>query len=281
MTRREWVLLLAAPAAFGQGTTDEGIWSDFERWTSELAPLPPGQHKNIEQTYIEFLMRRGLPAAEAKRRAQQALYLRWGFPERQRTFWNADFKLGAGPDAPLRLLQETVARMKGSKALDAGMGGGRNALWLASIGWDVTGYDISPEAVRLPEAKARTAGVHIKAIEAAHEAFDFGDSEWDLIVCSYNFMAVMDPQWAAKFYKALRPGGLALWQNTRGSYRNMPSKRPQYASTDNTTAGDILANWTRSRLRRFEDLDPGIVDDDWTPSRTNRTYRLVVQKAGK
>ena len=53
---------------------------------------------------------------------------------------------------PNRLLMETVDGRKPGRALDVGMGQGRNALALARLGWDVTGFDVS--AVGLAEASA-------------------------------------------------------------------------------------------------------------------------------
>src|SRR5215831_21041860 len=44
---------------------------------------------------------------------------------------------------PNAFLVECVRNRKSGKALDVGMGSGRNALYLASHGWDVTGFDIA------------------------------------------------------------------------------------------------------------------------------------------
>ena len=99
-------------------------------------------------------------------------------------FFNKD------PNAPL---VETVSSLKPGKALDIAMGEGRNAIWLATKGWDVTGFDISDEALRQTEERAGRVGVTIKAIKAASESFDYGHEQWDLIVMSYAFTPV--PEW--------------------------------------------------------------------------------------
>jgi SAM-dependent methyltransferase len=43
------------------------------------------------------------------------------------------------------------------RALDVGCGTGTHALWLASLGWDVLGVDVSPRAVELAAAKVARA----------------------------------------------------------------------------------------------------------------------------
>jgi SAM-dependent methyltransferase len=48
---------------------------------------------------------------------------------------------------PTSLLSEKVAAMQPGRALDAGCGGGRNAVYLASLGWQVEAFDRLPEAI--------------------------------------------------------------------------------------------------------------------------------------
>src|SRR5215217_7896374 len=48
---------------------------------------------------------------------------------------------------PNRFVVEEVADLPPGRALDLACGEGRNALWLAARGWDVTGVDFSGVAV--------------------------------------------------------------------------------------------------------------------------------------
>src|SRR4051794_33369884 len=54
-----------------------------------------------------------------------------------------------------QFLAEVVKERKPGKALDIGMGQGRNSMFLAALGWDVTGFDISDVAVKQAQAEAR------------------------------------------------------------------------------------------------------------------------------
>ncbi|MFD5101908.1 class I SAM-dependent methyltransferase [Streptomyces albidochromogenes] len=49
------------------------------------------------------------------------------------------------------------------RALDLGCGPGRNALHLASLGWEVDAVDLSPQAIAWAEERARGAGAEVRA----------------------------------------------------------------------------------------------------------------------
>jgi 2-polyprenyl-3-methyl-5-hydroxy-6-metoxy-1,4-benzoquinol methylase len=142
------------------------------------------------------------------------------------------------------------------------MGRGRNAIFLASLGWDVTGYDIAADALTAAQAHASRAGVTIRTQEASHDTFDFGALQWDLIVCAYCYMRIQDTQWPAIFLAALKPGGVFVFQT----------------STARMPVAEIAARWKDFHVLRVEDLDAGMVDDDWGPSRTSPTVKLVVRR---
>src|SRR6188472_1442936 len=63
-----------------------------------------------------------------------------------------------------KFLAETVKDRQPGKALDIGMGQGRNSLFLAALGWDVTGFDISDVAVKQAQAEAQKRGLKLTAV---------------------------------------------------------------------------------------------------------------------
>src|SRR6266487_356668 len=79
---------------------------------------------------------------------------------------------------PNALLAEVVRGLPPRTALDIGMGQGRNATYLAGLGWDVTGIDASAEGVR-------QVGEGVRAIHTSIEEFDLGSEQWDLILGMY------------------------------------------------------------------------------------------------
>src|SRR5579872_4622328 len=65
---------------------------------------------------------------------------------------------------PNAFLVEVTRGRKPGKVLDVGMGQGRNSLYLAQHGWDVTGFDPADEGVRLARAEAAHLGVKLTAL---------------------------------------------------------------------------------------------------------------------
>lgn len=62
---------------------------------------------------------------------------------------------------PNRRFATEVACLAPGRALDIGCGEGRNAVWLAGRGWDVTGVDFSSVALAKAERLAATRGVSV------------------------------------------------------------------------------------------------------------------------
>jgi len=60
------------------------------------------------------------------------------------------------------------------RALDVGMGDGRNAIFLAQRGWDVTGIDLSEVGVAKAKNRAVELGVNLNALVQDIDDFDFG-----------------------------------------------------------------------------------------------------------
>lgn len=105
---------------------------------------------------------------------------------------------------------ETVRGLKPGKALDLGMGQGRNSIYLARNGWHVTGVDIADEAVAFALKRAKDINVHIDARVTPMEIFDFGAGKWDLIVHVYE--GCLEGARVSKIEKGLKPGGTLVFE---------------------------------------------------------------------
>lgn len=81
---------------------------------------------------------------------------------------------------PNAFLVEMTRQRKPGRALDVGMGQGRNSIFLAQQGWDVTGIDPADEGVRQAKAEADRLGLKIHVEVTTFEQFDFGEDRWDL-----------------------------------------------------------------------------------------------------
>lgn len=210
--------------------------------------------------YRQELVKQGLSDQEADRQLAKLWQRAYRDPEGSRILWN---KLYAAKDAPIfvarpsALLMRTVDGIPPGKALDVGMGQGRNAVFLATQGWNVTGFDPSDEAVRIAQRNAETIGASLKAVVARDDQFPFGTGQWDLIVMT--FVRTATGADAEKFWQALKPGGLVVYED--GAARE----------------GDhaVLDAFHRFRIRFFEDVED---KGDWNPQVVSRHQRLVAEK---
>jgi SAM-dependent methyltransferase len=240
--------------------SDSALWDDFVAWAAALPRLDPPRSAVLGECYVERLLGAGLSQPEADEWLARVLDLRSASRERERIYWDARLRLGGGPSAPLPLLRDVTAGLSPGRALDVGMGLGRNAVYLATLGWRVTGYDFAPEAIAGTLRAAARAGVSVEALQDTHESFDLGAERWELIVVSYAYTDSLDPTWPPRLLRALAPGGRVVFQG---------------AAPKGTTAGTIRRLWRGFRIERLELLERG---EDWFAGRDQATIKLVAIK---
>lgn len=258
------LLLWLAPSSFPAAAQDpEEIWRHFVEWGRN----PPGNpdRKSMMELYVSRLIAEGVPEQEAERRAKLVSgELRQKSRANNVFFWDTMFRIRSGPDHPLKLLAETVRELPPGRALDVAMGNGRNSAFLASLGWQVTGYDISPEALAIARRRAQALGVKYEIVQCSHREFDFGRERWDLILFSYIVAdeGDLDLVFGAKLWQSLRPGGRILCE---GNFCEplvrtlLPLKLPGF------------------RLERYSDAEE--LREDWGSGSTKgRVIRAVVRK---
>lgn len=107
---------------------------------------------------------------------------------------------------PNGFLVEMVKGRRPGRALDVAMGQGRNSIWLAQQGWEVTGFDIAEQAIASANQQAAKLGVKVHTEVSTIDSFDYGESLWDLILLSY---AGAGPS-ADRVERALKPGGILI-----------------------------------------------------------------------
>jgi 2-polyprenyl-3-methyl-5-hydroxy-6-metoxy-1,4-benzoquinol methylase len=180
---------------------------------------------------------------------------------------------------PSAFLVAMTKDLKPGRALDVAMGQGRNVLYLASKGWDVTGFDIAEEGLKAAQANAAKAGLAIKTVQAGWDDFDFGHEQWDLICFIYTDAPVMDPHFVARVRDGLKTGGLLLMDRP---YRSLDHPEPQWPDTEADKANAWLKAWSDLQIVHYEDT-PGVGDWQQTavPRQEYRQLRLVRMLARK
>lgn len=142
----------------------------------------------------------------------------WGYqpsgPAIARASWDARYERGTGfnPE-PNELLVDVTDELKPGAALDLAMGQGRNALYLASEGWRVTGVDYSAEATRQARAEADKRELELEIVQQDLNKYDFGVAKWDLVTMIY---ATDNVDWIERSKRALKRGGLFIYEFFEG-----------------------------------------------------------------
>jgi SAM-dependent methyltransferase len=239
---------------------DDAIWKEFAQWVESLPRLPPGERASLKDLYIKHLVISGVAVEEAQRRLALINVLRSKTLDRERIYWDGKHNLDDNPSEPLALVRNAVSGIRPGKALDVAMGNGRHAIYLASLGWDATGYDFSPESIQRALAQADKASVTITAVRATHDTFDFGESRWDLIVTAYPYYETMDPIWPPRLWKATKPGGLVVFQGV---------------AKEGSVPEDFIQLWHPFHLIHCEILDHG---EDWFEGSESRTVKIIARK---
>ena len=183
---------------------------------------------------------------------------------------------GYKPDkSPVPFLTEVIEAIPPGRALCLAAGCGRNAVYLAQQGFEVTAVDISPRGLDRCKQLAVDLGVRVDTVEADLLSYDMAGEAFDLITdfCYY------EPEVFGPVKGAVRPGGYFLLQTfsiyhagrTSGPQSERHLARPQV----------ILAAFRDWRIRLFGDLDVVYPDDDGQGDRTESLVRLLAQKPAR
>lgn len=241
MRRRE--ILTAGVAALTGGCSIpksrksdlEAYW-DWEKtqgaaWATTEEPL---------DRYHERLLRDGLK----KREADAAITrLKHELAREEGEFYDKIYEQGPrfNPQ-PNRLLVEASSLRPPGNALDVGMGQGRNAIYLAKKGWQVTGFDVSRVGLEQAKTEVRKLRLPLEAVLCGDEEFDFGREQWDMIAIIY----ALEKRSVRRAREALKQGGLLVVESGRKIGKGLPFEYD---------AGELRRVLKGFRIHRYEEVD--------------------------
>jgi hypothetical protein len=108
--------------------------------------------------------------------------------------------------APNGFLKQMVEGHRPGVVLDYGMGEGRNAIYLASLGWQVWGFDPADAGVALAQKRAKELGLTLHTSAVRDSEYDFGKEKFDVILFSWTLPLVP----IEKVVNSLKPGGVVV-----------------------------------------------------------------------
>ena len=112
---------------------------------------------------------------------------------------------------PAQLLVEYLPLLPKGKALDVAMGKGRNALFLASHGFDVVGLENDDESIDVCRADAKKRGINVEIRRTDLEdlaSYKIESSAYDVVICFYYLQRNLIPI----MKDALKPGGIIIYE---------------------------------------------------------------------
>jgi len=252
------LLMFLASATAQDPTDDEKIWESFKAWILTNPPVPS------LKAYGEKLAEDELSQDEIQRQLDTIRRLFTDHPEKgveityDRIFskpLTGDPEKDGFTSTPSVFMMESTKGLKPGKALDVGAGEGRNAVWLAQQGWDVTGIDISRVGLAVAEANAEKAGTRIKTVKATYLDFDFGTEQWDLIVMILSWAPVSDPAFVAQLSASLRPGGVVVFEHVLET-----EKQSFPAYVHGLPPNALLTHFKDFHIQKYEE---GVWPGDW------------------
>ncbi len=149
----------------------------------------------------------------------------------EREHWDHRYRAeGARSTEPAAFLVEVAPQLQpGSHILDVGGGSGRNAIWLAQQGHQVTIADISEPGLDLARDAARKAGVEVATVLMDFDTDPIPPGPWDVIVDFHFIKRHLFPV----FLEVIKPGGLLVFcrATLRNLERNDRPPRPYLLAT--------------------------------------------------
>ncbi|MDQ3801436.1 MAG: class I SAM-dependent methyltransferase [Acidobacteriota bacterium] len=125
------------------------------------------------------------------------------------------------------LFEKLSAKIKNSKILDIGVGGGRTTKYLLPLAADYTGIDYVPEFIKRVKRKHESGKF---LVGDARNLKEFADESFDFALFSYNGIDVVSHEDRLKvlkeIYRVLKTGGTFMFSSHNRDYRHF--KKPYW-----------------------------------------------------
>ncbi|MCH4093251.1 MAG: class I SAM-dependent methyltransferase [Acetobacter peroxydans] len=175
--------------------------------------------------------------------------------------WNArfatdDYVFGKAPN--VFLTQQAYRLPAGAKILSVADGEGRNGVWLAGQGHNVTAIDIAEAGLLKARKLAQECSVHINLQQVDLDSWVWPTADFDAVVAI--FIQFADPEFRARIFagmqQATKPGGLILLQGYRPeqiAYGTGGPPIPENLYTE-TLLREAFAGWTIEHLASHDSV---------------------------
>ncbi|SHO56166.1 class I SAM-dependent methyltransferase [Vibrio quintilis] len=152
----------------------------------------------------------------------------------------AEYMYGTEPN---QFLQESVQYIpkRSGNILCLGDGEGRNSVYLAKLGYNVTAVDLSSVAINKAKKLADEHQVKVTYIHANLDNYEFGENQWDGIVSIFcHLPSQLRARVNHSAFLSLRPGGVYVIEGY--TTRQLEYKTGGPSSEDMMISGQILSS---------------------------------------
>lgn len=147
-----------------------------------------------------------------------------------KSFWDErynseEFAYGENPNV---FLTETLPLFKPGKALFAAEGEGRNAVFAAGLGWDVSAFDLSEFGKTKAEKLAKKNQVSIDYTVGDIQTLAYNANSFDALVMIYaHFPASIKSSCHQQLITYLKPGGIIIFEAFSKNHINYNTANPK------------------------------------------------------
>jgi SAM-dependent methyltransferase len=164
--------------------------------------------------------------------------------------WNKKYQVAdlSGEGEPREWLEDNIDLLNGQgKALDIATGLGKNAVFLANLGYHTLGIDISEAGLEKACALAKKKNVRIETLVVDLDSYRLKANEYDLILCFY----FLDRKLFPKIQKALKPGGLVFYETFNLDHLKYTDFKKEWVLGYN----ELLQAFSNFRILRYREID--------------------------
>lgn len=163
-----------------------------------------------------------------------------------------DLKYQSAESVPDREPCEWLMKISGllageGKALDIACGEGRNAVYAASLGYEVLGLDISEMGLKKARDLALDKNLHIDTRAADFDDFEFEENAFDLVMCFY----FLDRRLFPGIKKTLKPGGLVVYETFTEDHLKYSNFKKEWVLQYN----ELLKEFQGFRVLKYREVD--------------------------
>ncbi len=141
-------------------------------------------------------------------------------------------------ESPNKFFKDQLDQLDAGKILLPADGEGRNGVYAAENGWEVSAFDISHTGKKKADQLANQKGVAIDYKVGPLEDQDYEKNLFDVIALVFaHFPAALKSDYHKKFVELLKPGGIVIFEAFSKDHLDYSSKNPKVGGPKNV---DIL-----------------------------------------